>query len=99
MTGAELDALADKVADRLREPMISAALPAEVGELLRKMGQYGTYSHQDWIPWMAAGLRTDWRVSADGSLSLSLMDCNGQMLWQGTFRAVEHRTPNDRGGS
>lgn len=85
MTPVELDVLADKVAERLNMPLISSALPAEVGELLATMTGYEeTY----WLPVGAMGIRTEWTVNADASLTLRLATTNGVRFWTGTFRAV-----------
>lgn len=87
MTPAELDALADKVADWLREPMISAGLPEDVGTLLREAAKHGAWHHTMLLPLsMASGLHAHWTVNIDGSLALELTDLNGQRCWQGTFR-------------
>jgi hypothetical protein len=87
VTPAELDALADRVAGRLREPMISAALPEEVGQLFREAAKYGPWKamfvmplHGEW------GIRSDWTVNVDGSLILRLEYLSGELFWHGTFR-------------
>lgn len=87
MTPAELDTLADKVADRLREPMISAALPAEVGQLLR---DNGPRTQLNMIPLQGAScLYAEWTVTPKGELVLRLSDAGGERFWQGTFEAVD----------
>lgn len=86
MTPVELDALADKVAERLNRPLISSALPAYIGDVLDTMKGCQVV---DWLPWGAIGLQMEWKVNADRSLSLTMMEHNGSVFWRGIFQAVE----------
>lgn len=86
MTPAELDAFADRVADRLREPMISAAIPAEVGQLFREAAKHGPWKFMNVMPLHCGwGIRADWTVNVDGSLTVRLEHLSGELFWQGTF--------------
>lgn len=88
VTPAELDALADRVAARLREPMISSVLPQEIGELFRETAKYGQWRHMYVIPLSNGyGIRVDGTINVDGSWYLRMENINGQLFWQGTFRA------------
>ena len=86
-TEADLDMLADKVVERLSANVISAALPAWVGEWVREATQHGVYQWQYTIPMMRGTcMAAEFRFSPDGSFQLELRDTAGSPFWRGTFR-------------
>lgn len=82
--------LADKVSERLREPMISSALTDEFGAMLREAGKHGQWIYRTLVPLhYGYGFNAEWIINTDGSLTLRLMNVNGRPSWEGNFRAPD----------
>lgn len=90
MADVDLDALADKVVDRLNGSVISSAFPAHVGAWLRNQAKYSPWYTSHWLQLGGReGIQASYEIATDGAMTLSLSDPSGQMFWRGTFRPVE----------
>lgn len=83
-----VDVLAAAIARHLDAGTL--AIPAHVGEMVKRGAKAGGYQYRQVIPMAGPeGMLTDWRLHPDGSMQLELLDMNSRPFWRGTFRPAE----------
>jgi hypothetical protein len=87
MTELDPAAIADAVVARLGGSVISSALPAHVGAMIRRAAQGGNRIQTNQIYLRGPDyLITDWWMEADGTLRLEMRGRDGSFVWRGVFR-------------
>lgn len=86
MRQADVDQLADAIADRLAYN-IPAALPERIATGIRDLARHGTlYERHTFVVTGPAPLGAEYTLSPDGRLTIRLHDAQLCPFWQGTLR-------------
>ena len=85
MTEEELDTLAAKVVAGLQTAVIPAALPRDIGTLLRSELGHGSVIQMHTVNVGQLWIVAQYLLSPDGNIGIELRDVNGAPFWRGTL--------------
>ena len=85
-----VDAIADRIVEKLAASVIPSSIPAEIGQLIRDACKHGGSMYRHVIPLAGPmAIFANYRMNPDGTLNFELQDTNGCPFWHGTFRPAE----------